>query len=119
MMAEPLRLPSQQTLNTYGLSEEEWLAYIPIVGGVHICSVCLLPPRTGRFVVDHEHVRGWTAMLTARRKRYVRGVVCITCNHYILTRFSNPEKHRNAADYLEAYQDRRDAWLAEAKNHTT
>lgn len=110
-----LRLPTQQTLDKYGLELAEWIAFIAVVDGQYVCFICGLPPKTGRFVVDHEHVRGWAAMPAARRKRYVRGVICTTCNHYILTRYGTPDRFRQAALYLERYAERKAAWLREAK----
>ena len=106
MTHEPIRHPSLPTLAKYGLTLEEWLAYIPVEDGEYVCAICRKPPRTGRFVVDHEHARGWKQLPPAVRKRYVRGVVCTTCNHYVLTRYGSPAKHRAAAAYLEAYDDR-------------
>lgn len=98
-----IREPAPSTLAKYGITLEEWWAFIP--DGV--CPVCDRRPQSGRFVVDHEHVRGWKAMPAEQRKLYVRGVLCVTCNHYILTRYGTPLKHRNAARYLEAYEARR------------
>lgn len=97
-----IKVPTKATLDKYGLTEAEWWAYIP--DGV--CVICERPPRTGRFVVDHKHVPGWKLLPPEERKRYVRGVICTTCNHFILTRYGTPLKHRNAAAYLEAF-DRR------------
>ena len=102
----PLVLPSQSTLDKYGLTLDEWLGFIPEADGLRICVVCEKPPRTGRFVVDHKHVPQWRMMPPEERKRYVRGVICTTCNHYILTRYGSPLKHRNAATYIEAFERR-------------
>lgn len=121
--------PSAATLKKYGLSLAEWWAFIPKrycpacchqtkyagstpcleclgVGFLRVCPICGQPPKTGRMVVDHHHVRGWKEMSPSERKKYVRGVVCTTCNHFILTRYGTPLKHRNAADYLEHYEGR-------------
>lgn len=102
-MSLPTRLPSKPTLDRYGLTLAEWLAYIPD----DRCPVCGNHPPSGRFVTDHEHVKGWKDMPKAERRKYVRGVVCTVCNHFILTRYGTPAKHRGAADYLEAYERRK------------
>lgn len=114
-MAEPIRMPSQQTLSKYGLSVDEWLSHILVVDGVHVCAICLVAPKSGRFVVDHDHYPGWLSMPPERRKRFVRGVICMTCNRFVLSRFSTVLRHKNAAAYLETYQERRDTWLSEQK----
>ena len=111
-MAADVIEPSAATLARYGISLDEWYDHIPVVAGVRVCRVCETPPRTGRFVVDHAHVPGWKEMPPETRKRYVRGVICTTCNHYILTRYGTPLKHRNAAAYLEAYKERLETWQA-------
>jgi hypothetical protein len=101
-------LPSQPTLDKYGLSVDEWLAFVPVKDGVRVCPICEKPPKTGRFVVDHQHTPGWKTKAPDERKKYVRGVVCTTCNHFVLTRYGSPLRHRNAAAYLEAYAGRRE-----------
>lgn len=106
-MPEPIRLPSRQTLAKYGLTLDEWLAFIPVRKGVKVCPICGKAPKTGRFVVDHQHVANWKRMPPERRRVYVRGVVCTTCNHFVLTRYGNPDKHRAAARYLDDYEYRR------------
>lgn len=104
----PPRPPTEGTLAKYGLTLEEWWSYIPYdeEQQAYVCVVCERPPRTGRFVVDHRHVPRYSALPDMERKRYVRGVICTTCNHYILTRYGTPLKHRNAAKYLEEFERR-------------
>ena len=111
-----LILPSEGTLNKYGLDLEEWLGFIPVVDGVRVCRICEQPPRTGRFVVDHQHVPQWKSMPPETRKLYVRGVICTTCNHYVLTRYGSPLRHRNAALYLEEYERRLAEWQASSSD---
>lgn len=105
-----VRLPSKPTLQRYGITLDEWLGYLGVTEQTvesALCAVCGRQPPSGRFVTDHEHVRGWKNMPPDERKRFVRGVVCTTCNHFILTRYGTPRKHRGAADYLEAYERRK------------
>lgn len=103
---EPLKEPAQATLDKYGITLQEWYSHIAVVDGVYVCRICGLPPRTGRFVVDHKHVARWKAMPPNERKKYVRGVICTTCNHYVLTKYGSPLKHKNAAKYLEDWERR-------------
>lgn len=94
-----VRTPTDKTLAKYGLSPEGWRDIW--AGQGYVCPVCGVVPPSGRTVIDHYHVRGWKKMPPVERRKYVRGVVCITCNHFILTRYSTPDKLRRAADYLE------------------
>jgi hypothetical protein len=101
------KAPTPQTLAKYGLLLEEWL---DMAG--EACRVCEVPwDSTRRAVVDHEHVKGWKTLPQGERRRYVRGVVCIPCNHFVLTRYGSPLKHRNAAVYLDDYEARKGASL--------
>lgn len=106
-MAADVQQPTPATLARYGLNLAEWFAFIPELDGVRVCRICEQPPRTGRFVVDHQHVAGWKGMPPEARKLFVRGVICTTCNHFILTRYGTPRKHTNAAQYLKDYERRR------------
>lgn len=54
--------------------------------------------------IEHEHVRGWKRMPPEQRKMYVRGLACYACNSVLLRKGNTPEKLRNAAKYLEAYE---------------
>lgn len=109
-----IRVPSQSTLDKYGLTVGAWKFILRRQGGG--CGVCArqaadLPiPRTGSppfLAIDHDHVKGWKLMKPELRREYVRGLCCTRCNHFVLTRFATPELHRLAADYLESYEARR------------
>lgn len=102
--------PTPATLKRYGLSAEEWQGILKAQGGV--CGICGLVPRnktTGaiRFVVDHEHVRGWKKLPPEERKMWVRGLVCFWCNFTYLGRGITLAKARNVVKYLERYAE---AW---------
>lgn len=116
-----IKLPADKTLAEYGLSVEEWLEFLGvesvrasrILDGAE-CRIC---ERTfDTFVVDHEHPKAvgkvsgkarWKAMPGEERKLYVRGVICRGCNYYVLTRQVKALEHRNAAIYLDEYEERR------------
>ena len=112
-----VKVPSAETLRKYGLSLEDWLEFIPVPEGVErteanvlehgYCVICKKQPATGRMVVDHFHAPKWKKMPPDERKKYVRGVVCTTCNHFCLTRYMTAAKARNVAAYLEAFDARR------------
>ncbi len=106
-----INVPTPQTLQRYGLTRGEWTALVvlDVEYEVWMCPVCGKTPPSGRTVIDHYHVRGWKKMPPDERKEYVRGVVCVTCNHFVLTRYGTPARFRAAADYLEDYEKRRSA----------
>ena len=106
-----VKLPALKTLATYGLSMEEWCAYLGIeapwkaLSVTVSCRICERPQE--QFVVDHQHVRGWKAMPPEERKLYVRGVICRGCNYFVLTRQVSALEHENAGKYLREYEERR------------
>ena len=103
-------VPAKSTLQRYGLDYAGWLQIIQLDvhtmpgGGMSwFCPVCGEFPKGGKSVIDHQHVRGWKTMPPVERRKYVRGVVCITCNHWILTSHGTVGKFLAAADYLKRF----------------
>lgn len=92
-------VPKPATLKRYGLTGEAWLAILEAQGGV--CYVCQKAPPSGRLCTDHEHVRGWKGKPPEERRRFVRGLLCWTCNHYYLGRGITVAKARRVVEYLE------------------
>lgn len=99
--------PAPSTLAKYGLTLDRWRAFFRACKG--LCPVC---GRNVILVIDHEHAVGWKRMGPEERVQYVRGLLCHMCNHYILTRYGNPERFEAAAVYLRAYDERRGQWLS-------
>ncbi len=99
-----IRVPADTTLKRYGLDLEEWKAHILIdVWALDLlwhCPICKRVPPSGRTVIDHYHVKGWKGMPPEDRKKYYRGIVCVTCNHFVLTRYLTPDRAVAAAEYL-------------------
>lgn len=116
-----MKLPALKTLATYGLTMEEWLAYLdvdmPASTKEAMCRICeKWFPGVPYFVVDHEHPRPigrtsgkarWAAMPPEERKKWVRGVICRGCNYFVLTRQVSATEHINAGKYLLRYEERR------------
>jgi hypothetical protein len=100
--------PSKATLKKYGLTEDEWWGILHRQGDV--CPICEKVPTTGRFVIDHEHVRGWKNMPDSARKRYVRGITCWFDNHSFLGRGITVQKSENVTRYLIEHEARKDAY---------
>jgi hypothetical protein len=99
-----IKPPSKETLKKYGLTIETWLAILAAQGGV--CAICRKAPPSGRMVTDHHHVPRWKKMPAERRREYVRGLTCWTCNHYYLGRGINIAKATNVVLYLRAFEAR-------------
>ena len=111
----PVVVPSAGTLKLYGFGfgpgalapdpVEDWQALLASQGGV--CPICEKVPKTGRFVTDHDHVRGWKKMPPELKRLYVRGITCWFCNNTYLGRALTMLKARNVVAYLEAYLARK------------
>lgn len=97
-----VRVPAEDTLKKHGLDIEWWRREVAALKGR--CPIC--GEKKDRLVIDHLHIRGWKMLPRPERRPYVRGLACITCNHFILTRYATPQKLRNAADFLEARDPR-------------
>lgn len=97
--------PTKTTLKKYGLSEQEWKAYLDFQGGV--CAVCKKEPTKGRLCIDHEHVKLWKKMPPDQRKQFVRGLLCWVCNSHYLFRGITIERSQNVTLYLQQYAARR------------
>lgn len=115
-----IRVPAVATLAKYGLTIAAWKRIL--TAQRYGCGVCKrqapelpVPKRGGVpfLAVDHEHVKGWAEMVRKNdpvRLKYVRGLCCTRCNHFVLTRYATPELHRLAADYLDRYAGRPGAY---------
>jgi Recombination endonuclease VII len=86
------------------LTEDDFIAILERQGGR--CPICGNTPKTGRWNIDHEHVKGWKKMPPEKRKLYVRGVSCWFCNKYYLGRSISLERLKNAVQYMEDYEHR-------------
>ncbi len=96
--------PTDQTLEKYGLSRDEFKAILKSQDNT--CPICEKTPSTGRWNIDHHHVKGWSKMPPEQRKLYVRGVVCWFCNRYYMSKAISIRKAENVAEYLRRYEKR-------------
>lgn len=104
--AHGIRPPSPATLRRYGLTAGDWLGLLKAQGWR--CPVCLKSGPTVKWNTDHDHVPGWAKRPPEERKRYVRGVLCSYCNHRRVNSRMPADEARRIADYLSAYENRRD-----------
>lgn len=97
--------PLPATLRKYGLSLDDWEEILERQG--RTCAICEKEPKTGRLVIDHEHVPRWKHMPPEKRRLFVRGAVCWWCNVSFLGRSITVKKARNVVSYLEEYAARK------------
>lgn len=100
-----IKVPTQATLRKYGLTALDWLTMLEEQSWV--CPIMGVTPSTGRFVIDHEHVKGWKNMRPEDRKKYVRGLVSWYANHAYLGRGISVERAANVLSFLQRYEMRR------------
>ena len=94
-----------QTLKKYGMTWDEYMAFVSFQRMA--CPLCK-KDLGEHVVVDHEHVPKWKKMKPEQRKKYVRGLVHRYCNKFLLGRAVTLEKACNVADYLLAYEKRKE-----------
>ena len=102
-----IKPPGAATLRRYGITAADWLGLLKAQGWR--CPVC---HKTGAGVTwntDHDHVPAWKNRPPEERARYVRGVLCAFCNHRRVNSRMSAAEARRIADYLAAYEARRDA----------
>lgn len=99
--------PGPATLRRYGLTADDWLALL--AGQGWRCPICRKGGARVLWNTDHDHVPRWKYMEPLERRRYVRGVLCAYCNRRRVNSRMSAAEARRIADYLEAYERRRDA----------
>jgi hypothetical protein len=97
-------IPSKLILDKYGLSSQEWEDILHKQGDM--CPICKKESKTGRYVTDHFHAKGWKKMSPEQRKLYIRGVTCWWCNKQIIGRGITIEKLQNAINYLLEFDNK-------------
>lgn len=95
-------IPTQKTLDKYGLSSDDWLEIFHSQG--NSCAICHKPSSSGRYYIDHKHLPKYKTLPPEVRRKAVRGILDFVCNNRILTKGVTIEKLRNAADYLERFE---------------
>lgn len=98
------RLPRDVTLKKYGLSVVDWIElYTRHNGCCHICGRSFHGIRAN---VDHEHVRGWKQMPPEERKLHIRGLLCYTCNKFMMMRGITSDKLFRGYQYMRGWEVR-------------
>lgn len=102
----PPTQPAPVTLARYGYVPDEFWALWKAQG--ETCGFCHVDAHD-KYVIDHEHVAGWKSMSPEERRKYVRGIIGVAENHWILTNYMNAERARLAYEYLTRYEARKAA----------
>ncbi len=93
----PRKLPHEKALERrcalYGITPEQYKKQLLIQRGLCVCG---RPPKKRSLNIDHDHA-------TQR----VRGLLCYTCNHKVLTLGIGSGLLRLLADYLDSGHDMR------------
>lgn len=108
-----LKPPSSTTLKKYGLTEELWLNIVKT--NDYACPICGRSPPEIKFVIDHEHVRGFNDKRLKKKlfdtpdkkRRYCRNIVCANCNLKFLPVGMTSKIAKKLVEYLETYENRK------------
>ena len=98
---EKKEYPTDETLEKYGLSRLDFRMHLERQN--RTCAICKKIPTTGRWYIDHEHVKNWKKLPPEKRKLYVRGILCYFCNRFYMAKAMTKEKAQNIIQYLDDY----------------
>lgn len=90
----------RQMKRNYGLTEVEYMKLFEIQN--YECGICStkITPFTNMAHVDHVHVDGYRTLAPDEKKKYVRGILCHTCNRAIGMLGDDVDGVLSAARYL-------------------
>lgn len=89
------KIKDKRLYTTYGITLKEWQDIKDNQKGV--CWICKGLPKSGILCVDHLHIKGYKKMIPEEKRKYVRGLICFTCN----TAFGRIERRKNPRQLLE------------------
>lgn len=72
----------------YGLTSTQWDKMFKDQGGV--CWICQTMPKSKKLCIDHEHIPKYKTFSSEKKKKYVRGLLCFSCN----TAFARIERRK-------------------------
>lgn len=99
-----VKLPTPATLRKYGLTESDYVSLWDEQGGC--CPLCGRAfSDEVRPVIDHLHVRLWKRMPSDKRKKFVRGLLCIYDNRRMLPKGMTLEKAERVVAYLKRFKE--------------
>ena len=95
--------PAPSTLQKYGMDLASYRAMWREQGGV--CGFCGEDTHE-KYVMDHQHVPGWKTMPPEERRKYVRGIIGVAENHWLLSRYMTTARAEMCLNYLRRYDGR-------------
>lgn len=121
MPSRKIKPPTSGTLSGYGLTEDDWWHIVKRQN--YTCPICQEPLGDRLLAVDHEHVRGFKAHKTVKRKKgkgrvkvramppserklHVRGILHSFCNRYIRG-WLTLARAASILEYLKSHEARR------------
>jgi hypothetical protein len=106
MTPSQLTPPSAQTLKKYGITAEVWYTYLDLQDGK--CPICEREFTSKmRPCIDHLHVTGFKKMVREKKAKYIRGLLCLWCNHRLVAKGMTTERAYNIYEYLSDFDMRR------------
>ena len=89
------QLKADRLHKNYGISLEYWNKLFEDQKGV--CWICQIMPNNNILCIDHLHKKGYKKMEPTEKAKYVRGLLCFSCN----TAFGRIERRKNPRLLLE------------------
>lgn len=90
-------------MKIFGITVDEYYRMFDSQNGK--CAVCGRPQSecSRAFAVDHIHMTGYENLSSTEKKKYVRGLLCISCNTALGKLQDNPEILQKGIEYLLYY----------------
>ena len=96
----PDKVKNRRLMHTYGITIEEWNdMYDKQLGLCACCGKKLKNPH-----IDHEHLPGYSTMPPEQKRKYIRGLVCMPCNRFLICK-NNWQTIQDVYEYLERYEN--------------
>lgn len=100
-----IQVPRIQTLKKYGLTQAEWVSILRSQDCK--CAICGNSLEDKRCNTDHFHVKGYKKMPPEKKKLYLRGILCWTCNRLIVGRGVTIQRLEKALAYMKSFEERK------------
>jgi hypothetical protein len=95
----PEKRRSIRLRHCYGITASEYERMLELQGGA--CAICGETPKKKTLSVDHVHVDGYENFTAEEKKKYVRGLICQSCNVTLGRIKENIQTLKNMIVYLE------------------
>ena len=97
-----IKTPSKYTLKKYGLSIQDWENLL--ISQNYCCPICERHfDETVHPVVDHFHISGYRKFPPEKKRKYIRGLLCIYDNLRVVSKSLTTKKAYNSWKYLKKF----------------